>query len=156
MSTTLAAKDPDEAKEYSIDWRNELVQAATRSTDVTLGQFLRYPNIDTGFYYEVTTAGRLAQHFPARLPRAAAQTVADGSAVLTAMHPDDATLLSVSSAVWTVPTGITLDSQVESGFLTNITLSGGTDGVDYELTCRMTPSSGEEIEQTITIPVRAQ
>ena len=153
---TLDAKDPDVAATYDINWHDDLVIAATRRLDVSLTQFLRYPHIDTGFYYEVTTAGRLGQFYPNRLPRATGQTVTDGSAVLTARHPSASTLTAISSAVWTVPTGITKDSQTESGFRTFITLSDGTDGEDYELTCLMTPNSGNPIEQTIVIPVRSQ
>jgi hypothetical protein len=40
--------------------------------------------------------------------------------------------------------------------LTHIVLSGGTDGVDYEVLCRMTPTSGNVKEKTITVKVRAQ
>ena len=156
MSTTLEASDPDVPATYRIGWHDRLVEAAERRADVSAGQFLRYPNVDTGFYYEVTTAGRLAQHYPTRIPRAGGQTVQDGSAVLTARHPDDATLVAISSAVWTIEAGLTLDSQSESGFFTSITVSGGVDGEDYECTCRMTPSSGNAIEQTIIIPRRAQ
>lgn len=156
MSIRLAASDPDTAATYKIDWHDRLVTAAERRLDVSAGQFCRYRNIDTGFYYEVTAAGRLGQFYPNRLPRASGQTVSDGSAVLTARHPDDATLVAINSAVWTLGSGLTLDSQSETGLYTLITVSGGTDGQEYECTCLMTPSSGNPIEQTIIIPRESQ
>lgn len=152
----LDAKDPDVEAAYAIDWHDLLVLAAERRLDVTVGQFLRYPHIDTGFYYEVTQAGRLAQFYPPRLPRASGQALADGSAVLETQSPEDSTLTAISSADWTLPPGITEVSQQIAGFRTIIRISGGVDGVDYDLTCRITPSSGDELEQTITIPVRSQ
>ena len=117
-------------------------------------QFVR-PQRGTGFYYECTTAGRTSAHYPT-WPRAAAETVTDGSVVWTARHPTGSSIPTITSAVWTVPTGLTLDAQSEIGLVAFITVSGGTDGVDYDVLCRMTPSSGNVVEQTITIPVRAQ
>ena len=152
---SVAAKDPDVAAQYWIDFHDELVQEASRRTDFASGLILYYP-MDTGFYYEVTTAGRTSGHYPSALPREAGQTVADGSAILTCRHPSTVTIAEVSSVVWTVPSGLTKDSQSESGTVAYITVSGGTDGVDYDVLCRMTPTAGSIIEQTITIPVRAQ
>lgn len=152
---TLGEKDPDVAAEYFVDFHDEIVQEATRRTTFESGVFLFYPR-DTGFYYEVTTAGKTGAHYPHEIPRASGETVSDGSAVLTCRHPDDATIPEVSSVTWTVPDGIVKDSQREVGTIAYITLSGGTDGVDYEILCRMTPTAGDVIEQTITIPVRAQ
>lgn len=154
-SNTLAAKDPDVAAIYSIDWHDQLVQEAKRDfTFETTGVYVQ-PQFGTGFYYECTTAGRTAKHYPARWPRAAGETVQDGSVVWTARAPG-AAIPSVQSASWTVPSGLTLDSQQELGSVTYITLSDGTDGEDYEVLCRMTPTSGPVMEQTIIIPVRAQ
>lgn len=152
--TTLAEKDPDVIAEYSIDWRDQLVEEADRETDFEAGQIVQAQR-DTGWYYECTTAGRTSSRYPT-WPRAAGITVQDGSVIWTARHPSDASVSLVSSAVWTVPDGITMNSQRESGTLTYITLSGGTDGQDYDILCRMTPTTGNIIEQTITVPVRAQ
>jgi hypothetical protein len=152
--TTLDPKDPDVEATYSIDWSRELVTEAKRDQDFTLGAFAR-PHLGTGFYYEATTAGRTAARYP-RWPRSAGETVNDGSVVWTARAPSAATLPSVASATWTVPDGITLESQSEDGFFTHVTLSGGTDGESYELTCRMTDSNGVIREQSITIEVESQ
>lgn len=151
---SLDPKDPDISQTYSINWHDQLVNEALRDQDFVLNAFVR-PQRGTGFYYEATTAGRSSRYYPV-WPRAAGETVNDGSVVWTARHPDDASLTSVASADWTVPSGITEVSASESGFLTSITLSGGTDGVDYDILCRMTDSQGNVHEQTITVPVRAQ
>jgi hypothetical protein len=110
----------------------------------------------TGWYYKCTTAGRTSSARPAKFPRIDAATFRDGSAVFETVHPDDETVPEVDTAVWTVPSGLTKDLQTEDRFATNITLSGGTDGEDYEVTCRMTPTSGDALDQTIVIPVRSQ
>jgi hypothetical protein len=155
VSTVVDEKDPDVSSEYFVDFHDALVQEAERRAEFSTGVYLYFPR-DTGFYYEVTTAGRLAQHYPHQIPRAAGETIADGSAVLTCRHPDSVVLAEPSSVAWTVPTGITNASQRISGMRAYITLSGGTDGVDYDILCRMTPTAGNIIEQTITVPVRAQ
>lgn len=152
---SLDPKDPDVDATYSIDWSSELVMPAARESDFSQGEFVR-PQFGTGFYYEATTAGRTASHYPTRWPRAAGETVQDGSVTWTCRAPSGSTLPSVSSAVWTIPSGIAKDSQSEDGFFTHITLSGGTDGESYELTCRMTPSSGAVREQSITVEVASQ
>lgn len=151
---TLDPKDPDVPATYSIDWRRELIGEALRQTEFVSGAVVR-PQRGTGFYYECTTAGLTGRQYPT-WPRAGGEVVRDGSVEWTARHPDDASVPTVSSAVWTVPDGITKDSQSETDTHTHITLSGGTDGEDYELTCRMTPSSGNAVDQSVTIEVRSQ
>lgn len=61
---------------------------------------------------------------------------------------------TISTAVWTVPTGITKSSQQESSTETVIWLSGGTAGTNYNLSCKITTSSGRIDERTMTIIVR--
>jgi hypothetical protein len=151
---SLAAKDPNVPATYSIDFHDAIVREPKRDYDFTTAQFVRAQR-PTGFYYECTTAGRTSAHYPT-WPRAAAETVTDGSVVWTARHPTGSTIPTMSSVTWTVPSGIVKDSQSEVGLVAFITLSGGTDGVDYDILCRMTPSSGNVVEQTITVPVRAQ
>ena len=151
---SLAPKDPDAPATYSIDFHDSVVREAKRDYDFSSGQYVR-PQRGTGFYYECTTAGRTSAHYPT-WPRAATETVNDGSVVWTARHPTGSSIPTITSAVWTPPIGLTVDSQSEVGLVAFVTLSGGTDGVDYEVLCRMTPSTGDIIEQTITVPVRAQ
>jgi hypothetical protein len=76
--------------------------------------------------------------------------------VLTCKAPSEVSIASISTAAWTLPSGITNASQRTGGLSAFITLSGGTDGVDYDITCRLTPSVGNPIDKTITIQVRAQ
>lgn len=153
MTTTLDDMDPDVGATYSIEWIDELVAEARRDAAVGDGVIVQ-PQRGTGFLYECTTPGRTSAYYPV-WPRAEGETVSDGSVVWTARHPDDAATALVGSATWTVPAALTLVSQSESGFITSITLTGGEDGVDYELTCRMTPTVGTPIDQTIVIPVRS-
>lgn len=154
--TTLEEKDPNVAKEYFVNFQDELVQEALRDEYFEVGDILFFPRLGGAWYFEVTTAGQTDVHYPQSIPRAAGETLQDGSAVLTCRHPDDVTIAEVSSVVWTVPSGLTKDSQREFRTKAYVTVSGGTDGVDYEVLCRMTPSAGSVVEQTITIPVRAQ
>jgi hypothetical protein len=104
----LAPKDPDAPATYSIDFHDEVVREAKRDCDFISAQFVR-PQRGTGFYYECTTAGRTSAHYPT-WPRAAAETVNDGSAVWTARHPTGSSIPTIASVTWTVPTGIVKDS----------------------------------------------
>src|SRR5512139_1881613 len=74
---------------------------------------------------------------------------------------------TIDTVTWTVPTGITEVTHnqnattihgVSYGINTvaTIWLSGGTDGVDYELNCRITTSDNRTLDKAITIPVRAK
>ena len=154
MSNVLAPKDPDVSETYTINWREELLGTPERDQYFVLGAVVR-PVVATGFYYECTTAGRTARRYP-RWPTVEGQTVQDGSAVFTSRHPDTPSLVAVQTAVWTVPSGLTLDSQSESGPETHVTVSGGVDCENYELLCRMTDSAGQVRERTIVVPVRSQ
>jgi hypothetical protein len=151
----LAAKDPDVAAEYDIDFHDELVTEAPRRQWLDLDTVVFYPQVD-GWYFQVTTAGRTGTNYPSAIPRASGETVTDGSVVLLCKHPNDASVALINSADWTVPLGITKDSQRQVRARAFATFSGGTDGVDYDVLCRITPSAGPPIERTITIPVRAQ
>ena len=151
----LQPKDPDVATTYSIDFGDQLVLDAQRRTAYIVGAVVKAPR-DTGFYYECTEAGRTARFNPTSWPRAGGESIQDGEVVWTAVRSDNASVPTIDSAVWTVPTGITKDSQSEDDSLAHIVLSGGTADNDYELTCRMTPTSGNPIDVTITVPVRQQ
>ena len=82
---------------------------------------------------------------------------------------DDGELQSatISTATWTVPTGITKDSDNKDAVTINnvsygantvatIWLSAGTDNTDYDLLCRIVTSDSRTLDKTITIRVRAQ
>jgi hypothetical protein len=152
---SLDPKDPNVSATYSIDWHDELITPAYREWAFALASFVQAQR-DTGFYYECTTAGRTSRNYPTEWPREAGETVTDGSVVWTCRHPSSSTVPAVSSCVWTPDSGLTVDSQSESGTVSSVVLSGGTDGVDYEVLCRMTPTIGSVTEKTIIVPVRAQ
>jgi hypothetical protein len=151
----LDQKDPDVNAEYGIDFHDELVTEALPRMNYALNEVLFFAQ-DTGFYYQVTTAGKTGLSYPRNLARVSGDTVKYGSCVLTCKAPSEVSIASISTAAWTLPSGITNASQRTSGLSAFITLAGGTDGVDYDITCRLTPSVGNPIDKTITIQVRAQ
>jgi hypothetical protein len=60
----------------------------------------------------------------------------------------------ISTSTWTVPTGITKDSDDKTATITTIWLSGGTDGVTYDIVNRIVTTGGRIDDRTITIKVR--
>jgi hypothetical protein len=60
---------------------------------------------------------------------------------------------TISTAVWTVPTGITKTAESHTTTLTTIWLSGGTVDAEYQVTCRITTAGGRIDDRTITIDV---
>ena len=74
---------------------------------------------------------------------------------------------TISTVAWTVPTGITEVTHNQQSVtihgvvyaantVCTIWLSGGIDGVDYELNCRITTSDSRTLDKAITISVRAK
>jgi hypothetical protein len=72
---------------------------------------------------------------------------------------------TISTAVGTVPTGITLDSENSNqtaiqgvtyavNTVHNMVLSGGTAGTDYDIVSRITTSGSRTLDKTITIRCR--
>lgn len=59
----------------------------------------------------------------------------------------------LDSVAYTVPTGLTLDTQVldSEGKASSIVLSGGSHGVDYLVTARATLSNGEKPTGSLTV-----
>lgn len=58
---------------------------------------------------------------------------------------------TVSSVVWTVPSGITKDSQSNDTTKAVIWLSGGSNTRTYPITCQVTTASGRVMEQSVTL-----
>jgi hypothetical protein len=152
MSTLVAAKDPDVAATYEIDVFEAFVLDARRSYDFELNDVTRAPR-DTGLLYLCTQAGRTASYYPV-WPRRPGENVVDGSVEWESKHPDDASPPEIADVDWTLPADLTLDAQSHSEHIASVTIAGGTAGVDYDVTARITPNSGEPVEITITIPVR--
>lgn len=53
--------------------------------------------------------------------------------------------------VWTVPTGLTKQSQSNTTTTASITLSSGTEGARYQVLCHVVGSSGQEYERTLWV-----
>jgi len=64
---------------------------------------------------------------------------------------DDDTL---SSVVWTVPSGITKHDENNSSYIATIWLSGGTLGQSYDIVCSITTIAGRVDSRTITVIIR--
>lgn len=62
----------------------------------------------------------------------------------------------IATSVWSVPSGITKDSDSNSTGTTTIWLSGGTAGSSYELVNRITTTGGRTDDRTIVIIVEEQ
>ena len=61
---------------------------------------------------------------------------------------------TISTALVTVPTGLTLDSQVDTTTSVTAWLSGGTAGTGYAVLCHITTSAGREDDRQIIIRCR--
>lgn len=156
MSFTVATpKDPDTAVTYEIDIRDEIVAEVRRNYEYALTDVVR-DHRGSGFYLECSKAGLTSKQFPQAWPRAANETVLDGSAEWTSKHPSDVSTPTIQSVTWIMPDALTLDSQSETSYLARLTVSGGTDGQDYDVTARITPTAGSVRDVTVTIPVRQQ
>ena len=60
---------------------------------------------------------------------------------------------TISASVWTVPTGITKDSDSFSNTTTSIWLSGGTAGVEYMIANKITTDAGRTDERSFVVKV---
>ncbi len=65
-----------------------------------------------------------------------------------------ATAETLSTATWTVPTGITKNSQSLTTTVATAWISGGTAGTSYNVACKVVTSGGRTDERTMTIIVR--
>ncbi len=61
---------------------------------------------------------------------------------------------TISSHTVTVDTGLTKDSDSESGGIVTVWLSGGTAGTNYNVACKIVTSSSRTEERSMTIMVR--
>lgn len=86
----------------------------------------------------------------------------------TGASADDGELqgATISSYTVTVATGLTKDSDNKSAVTINgvsygantvvtVWVSGGTDGTDYDVLCRIVTSDSRTLDKTMTIPVRS-
>lgn len=74
----------------------------------------------------------------------------DWSTWLASSSPAD----TISTSTWTVPSGITKDTDSKTTTETTIWLSGGTAGNKYALTNKIVTAGGRTAERTIYVTVR--
>ena len=60
---------------------------------------------------------------------------------------------TISTATWTVATGITKDNETKTDTTTTIWLSGGTAGKSYSVACKIVTSKSRTDERTFTVQV---
>ena len=60
---------------------------------------------------------------------------------------------TISTSTWTVPTGITQDSESETTTVATIWLSGGTAGVTYTVTNRIQTNQGRTDDRSFKVRV---
>ncbi len=61
---------------------------------------------------------------------------------------------TITTATWTVPAGLTKNSQVEEDGLVTVWLSGGEAGSRYDIGCRIVTGGGRTYDRTISLSVR--
>jgi len=54
------------------------------------------------------------------------------------------------------PPDLTIDSETETAALATVWLSGGTEGLTYELTNRIVTAGGRTMDQTVKLKIRAK
>jgi hypothetical protein len=87
----------------------------------------------------------MAQEWPDKDPDAVADYKIDWSPWLAGDE--------ILTSTWTVPSGITKDSDTSDSSSSTIWLSGGTSGTIYEFLNRIVTVSGRTNDQTVTIVV---
>lgn len=63
---------------------------------------------------------------------------------------------TIATSVWTVPTGLTKDSDTNTTTTATIWLSGGTLGANYEVLNRITTAGGRTFDKTLRFRIRAK
>lgn len=63
---------------------------------------------------------------------------------------------TINSVTWTVPTGLTKDSQSLSGAIATAWFSGGTAGTTYQIGCRVVTAGGRTYDVTVRLRVRSR
>lgn len=61
---------------------------------------------------------------------------------------------TISSSVWSVPSGLTEGSSSYGNTTTTLWASGGTDGTDYRCTNTIVTAAGRTVQRTIMIRVK--
>jgi len=61
---------------------------------------------------------------------------------------------TITDVAWTVPAGLTQTNAYEVSGVTTIWLTGGTPGIDYTLTCRITTTNNRIHERDVRLAVQ--
>lgn len=63
---------------------------------------------------------------------------------------------TIVTSTWTVPTGVTKNSDTFTGSTTIVWLSGGTEPKTYGILNRITTAGGRTMDQTVDLTIRAK
>ena len=74
----------------------------------------------------------------------------DWTRVLATADPDD----TIATSTWTIPAGLTKDSEANTTTTTRVWVRGGTAGENYTVTNRVTTAGGRTLERSALLPVR--
>lgn len=158
MTNIFGTKDPNANAVFELDARSLAYRVMRRDHPYTEGVVVKAPR-HTGWYYEATSTGtKETKHNWPDLPRAEGETVLDGSVQWTARAPDSAGLPTISGVTWSIdPQGsLSIPSETIVGGFVYPNTTGGTAGVGYAVTARITWSTGQVDEFTGTIQVEQQ
>jgi len=150
----LDPKDPNTPTRYAIDVRRTAIATMRRDWPYEPGEVARAP-LHTGWYYECVEAGETASSWPV-FPRAAGETLRDGSVLWQTRHPSEVSLPSIASVEWFIdpPGELAVQAEEISNGILYPLLTGGRDGQRYELTARVEWSPTGQVEDvTVIIPV---
>lgn len=127
-------KDPSAELDYTADFRRHCTRYRDPDTDYSVNVRVQ-PRKPTGLQYNATTGGRTGAMEP-RWPTTVGGTVTDGSVVWTAEAISSASLKrTLSSATWTVTSGIVAGTPTNTSIDSTVLISGGTNGQTYQVAC---------------------
>lgn len=63
---------------------------------------------------------------------------------------------TISAVAWTVPSGIVKEDESATTGVAVIWVSGGTDGTNYNIGCRVTTTGGRVFDETVLLPVKSR
>jgi hypothetical protein len=62
----------------------------------------------------------------------------------------------IDTSTFTVPTGIVMNSQSKTNTMTTVWLSGGSEGVSYDILNRIVTNGGRTMDQTVELRVKSK
>lgn len=127
---------------YGIDWEPWLENRWRRGAIVALNAVVR-PSTPNGLEFVCVSAGKSAAVEPLW---PAAGTIQDGSVTWTSQPASTQGLMStVSSIVWTPPSGVTATNQSLVGQVASalIDFTSAAVGTDYSVSCQATMANGQ-------------